>query len=150
MINGPCRIRNIWQGKHLGNGCLGHCSKQDIIRFHGSSGNNGSMRNAARSNDIIGHGFGKRSQRKRFALWSKRPQDKMTLETTSPVFGINIRDVVLHGGEEYALLFTSSLRESELSTRLKRPVYAIGRIVATHGVRVDGQSLEAEGWDHFA
>ncbi len=72
------------------------------------------------------------------------------LMANAAAFGINVRDVVLHGGEEYALLFTSSLRESELSTRLKRPVYAIGRIVAGHGVRVDGQSLEAEGWDHFA
>ena len=42
--------------------------------------------------------------------------------------GINVADAVLHGGEEYALLFTSSLRESELSTRARRPVYAIGRI----------------------
>jgi thiamine-monophosphate kinase len=65
-------------------------------------------------------------------------------------FGINVHDAVLHGGEEYALLFTSSLRESEISTRLKRPVYAIGRMVAERGVRLDGQPLSAEGWDHFA
>jgi thiamine-monophosphate kinase len=43
-------------------------------------------------------------------------------------FGIDVKAAVLHGGEEYALLFTSSLRESELSTRLGRPVYAIGRM----------------------
>jgi thiamine-monophosphate kinase len=65
-------------------------------------------------------------------------------------FGIDARNAVLHGGEEYALLFTSSLRESELSTRLKRPVYAIGRIAAERGVRLDGQPLKPEGWDHFA
>lgn len=69
-------------------------------------------------------------------------------------FGINVKDAVLHGGEEYALLFTSSLRESDLSTRLGRPVYAIGRITKTREIvlKEDGVSrpLEARGWDHFA
>jgi thiamine-monophosphate kinase len=69
-------------------------------------------------------------------------------------FGINVKDAVLHGGEEYALLFTSSLRESDLSTRLGRPVYAIGRITKGRDVilKEDGmpQPLEARGWDHFA
>lgn len=69
-------------------------------------------------------------------------------------FAIDVREVVLHGGEEYALLFTSSLRESELSARLKRPVYAIGRMTREGGVllREDGvaRPLEARGWDHFA
>ena len=69
-------------------------------------------------------------------------------------FGINVRDVVLHGGEEYALLFTSSLRESELSTKLRRPVYAIGRITRERGVvlKEDGIAapLPARGYDHFA
>jgi len=64
--------------------------------------------------------------------------------------GINVADAVLHGGEEYALLFTSSLRESELSARVGRPVYAIGRIVEERGVRIDGAPLEARGFDHFA
>lgn len=68
-------------------------------------------------------------------------------------FGINVKDAVLHGGEEYALLFTSSLRESELSTRLGRPVYAIGRITKAREVilKEDGvpRPLEARGWDHF-
>lgn len=68
--------------------------------------------------------------------------------------GINVKDAVLHGGEEYALLFTSSLRESDLSTRLGRPVYAIGRITKARGVilKDDGVSLplEPRGWDHFA
>ncbi len=63
--------------------------------------------------------------------------------------GIDVRQAVLHGGEEFALLFTSSLRESELSARVGRPVYAIGRIVAERGVRLDGEPLEPRGWDHF-
>lgn len=63
--------------------------------------------------------------------------------------GLRAQDLVLHGGEEYALLFTSSLRESELSTRAKRPVYAIGRITAGTDVLLNGQPLEARGWDHF-
>lgn len=68
--------------------------------------------------------------------------------------GIDVKQAVLHGGEEYALLFTSSLREAELSTRVGRPVYAIGRITKTREVYLsDGgitQPLEARGWDHFA
>jgi thiamine-monophosphate kinase len=67
--------------------------------------------------------------------------------------GINVRDAVLHGGEEFALLFTSTLREAELSTRLGRPVYAIGRMKREPGVvlNTDGrlESLEADGFDHF-
>ena len=68
--------------------------------------------------------------------------------------GINVRDVVLHGGEEYALLFTSSLRESELCERVGRPVYAIGRMTKERGVMLkeDGvaRPLAAGGYDHFA
>ena len=71
------------------------------------------------------------------------------LTGNAQAFGINVRDAVLHGGEEYALLFTSSLRESELSSRMKRPVYAIGRMSQEKGVRIDEQPLGAEGWDHF-
>jgi len=63
--------------------------------------------------------------------------------------GIPVHDCVLHGGEEYALLFTSSLRESELSARVRRPVYAIGRISKEKGVRLDGEPLQAKGWEHF-
>lgn len=72
------------------------------------------------------------------------------LQRAGPRLGINVRDAVLHGGEEYALLFTSSLRESELSSRLGRPVYAIGRIVEERGVRINGEPLGAGGFDHFA
>ena len=75
------------------------------------------------------------------------------LLTHGPRLGIRVSDVVLHGGEEYALLFTSSLRESEMSRVLGRPVYAIGRITSERGVilKEDGvpRPLEARGFDHF-
>ena len=75
------------------------------------------------------------------------------LLTLGPRLGIDVREVVLHGGEEYALLFTSSLRESELSARVGRPVYAIGRIRSERGVMLkeDGvpRPLAARGFDHF-
>jgi thiamine-monophosphate kinase len=71
------------------------------------------------------------------------------LQRLGPKLGINVRDAVLHGGEEYALLFTSSLRESEISTRTGRPVYAIGRITEERGVLIDGKPLEPRGFDHF-
>ncbi|HJT16204.1 MAG TPA: thiamine-phosphate kinase [Thermoanaerobaculia bacterium] len=71
------------------------------------------------------------------------------LTSAAPSLGIDVRKAVLHGGEEYALLFTSSMREAELSARVKRPVYAIGKIVAERGVRIDGEPLAAEGFDHF-
>jgi thiamine-monophosphate kinase len=67
---------------------------------------------------------------------------------------LDVATAVLHGGEEYALLFTSSLREAELSTRLRRPVYAIGRMTKAEGVMLNengvARPLEARGWDHFA
>ena len=76
------------------------------------------------------------------------------LQSYGRTFGIDVRNAVLHGGEEYALLFTSSLRESELSTRLKRPVYAIGRMTKERGVLLMEEGvarpLEPRGWDHFA
>ncbi|HEX2833756.1 MAG TPA: thiamine-phosphate kinase [Thermoanaerobaculia bacterium] len=66
---------------------------------------------------------------------------------------INVRDAVLHGGEEYALLFTSSLREFDLSRALGRPVYSIGRITRDREVLLKENGvtrpLEARGWDHF-
>lgn len=68
--------------------------------------------------------------------------------------GIDASNAALHGGEEYALLFTSRLRESELSSRLGRPVYAIGRIVEGDSVAIETESgiapLENRGYDHFA
>jgi thiamine-monophosphate kinase len=71
-----------------------------------------------------------------------------------PKLGIRVREAVLHGGEEYALLFTSSLPESQMSARLGRPVYAIGRITSERGVILKEEGiarpLEAGGFDHFA
>lgn len=72
------------------------------------------------------------------------------LEAAAVPLGIDVRQAVLHGGEEFALLFTSTLRESELSARTGRPVYAIGRMAAEPGVRMDGEPLGAGGYDHFA
>jgi thiamine-monophosphate kinase len=63
--------------------------------------------------------------------------------------GAQVQECVLHGGEELALLFTSSMRESELSARVGRPVYSIGRISAEKGVRLNGEPLEAKGYEHF-
>jgi thiamine-monophosphate kinase len=71
------------------------------------------------------------------------------LQRAGPQLGVDVAAAVLHGGEEYALLFTSPLRESEISTRTGRPVYAIGRIVEEPGVRLNGQPLAAMGFDHF-
>jgi thiamine-monophosphate kinase len=62
----------------------------------------------------------------------------------------DVAECVLHGGEEYALLFTSRMRESELSAKTGRPVYAIGRMVAEKGVLLDGVPLPPRGWDHFS
>jgi thiamine-monophosphate kinase len=76
------------------------------------------------------------------------------LQTYAGKLGINVRDVVLHGGEEYALLFTSSLPESQLSERVGRPVYAIGRMTKERGVVLKegdaARPLAPGGWDHFA
>lgn len=63
--------------------------------------------------------------------------------------GLRPQELVLHGGEDYALLFTSSLREAELSSRLHRPVYAIGRVSREAGMRLNGVALQAKGFDHF-
>jgi thiamine-monophosphate kinase len=71
-----------------------------------------------------------------------------------PTLGINVREAVLNGGEEYALLFTSSLRESELSGMVGRPVYAIGRITSARDVLLEEDGITrpfpAGGFDHFA
>ena len=75
------------------------------------------------------------------------------LQTFAGKLGINVRDAVLNGGEEYALLFTSSLPESQMSARVGRPVYAIGRMTKERRVllKEDGvaRPLAAGGWDHF-
>lgn len=64
--------------------------------------------------------------------------------------GLRAQNFVLHGGEEYALLFTARARESELSEKVQRPVYAIGRITSGRDVLLNGQPLEARGFDHFS
>lgn len=68
--------------------------------------------------------------------------------------GIDVRNAVLNGGEEYALLFTSSLTESQMSTRAGRPVYAIGRMTKAEGVLLKEEGvarpLPRGGFDHFA
>jgi len=64
--------------------------------------------------------------------------------------GLNVRDLVLNGGEEFALLFTSAMRESEISAKAGRPVYMIGRMTKEPGVRLDGEPLAPGGFDHFA
>ena len=84
------------------------------------------------------------------AIESERIPVFPDLPRFGPQLGINVRDAVMHGGEEYALLFTSSLRESELSQRVSRPVYAIGRITAERGVLLNGTPFEPRGFDHFA
>jgi thiamine-monophosphate kinase len=61
---------------------------------------------------------------------------------------LDVRELVLNGGEEYALLFTSSMREAELSSAVGRPVYGIGRITE-RGVTIDGKPLLPGGFDHF-
>jgi thiamine-monophosphate kinase len=75
------------------------------------------------------------------------------LQSHARALKIDVRDVVLHGGEEYALLFTSSMRESELSAALGRPVYAIGRITAERGIVLKengvARPLLPGGFDHF-
>lgn len=67
--------------------------------------------------------------------------------------GVRVQDAVLHGGEEYALLFTSSLRESDLSSRLGRPAYNIGRMTSERGLVLKengiARPLHPRGWDHF-
>jgi thiamine-monophosphate kinase len=76
------------------------------------------------------------------------------LFAVGPALRISAERAVLHGGEEFALLFTSTERESELSSRLSRPVYAIGRMTEEKSVLLqrndEREPLADEGFDHFA
>lgn len=76
------------------------------------------------------------------------------LHSVGRSLGINVEEVALHGGEEFALLFTSDRRESELSGALGRPVYNIGRVTAGREVVLmrNGHCvpLGDYGFDHFA
>ena len=84
--------------------------------------------------------------------WEKLPFFP-DLHRTGFTLGIDSEKAALHGGEEYALLFTSPLRESDLSSRLGRPVYAIGRTTSERGLSMsrEGETKEllAAGFDHF-
>jgi thiamine-monophosphate kinase len=76
------------------------------------------------------------------------------LERGSLSLRLDAARCALHGGEEYSLLFTSSLREAEMSRLTGRPVYQIGRITADGGVRLlrggSESPLEPLGFDHFS
>lgn len=76
------------------------------------------------------------------------------LAAAAPTLGIDVASSVLHGGEEYALLFTSTLTESELSSRVQRPVYRIGWLTSGSEILLEdgGKSLVLKpgGFDHFA
>jgi thiamine-monophosphate kinase len=67
--------------------------------------------------------------------------------------GAEVRGHLLHGGEEYHLLFTGDFTDGEL-LRLQEacPVTAIGEVLAGEGVRIveDGEDkpLEPGGWIH--
>ncbi len=54
--------------------------------------------------------------------------------------GASLEDA-LHRGEDYELLFTS---------QRKLDYFCIGQIVSRKGVRLNGQPLEAKGYDHFS
>jgi thiamine-monophosphate kinase len=68
--------------------------------------------------------------------------------------GIDVEKAVLHGGEEYALLFASSMRESELSRIFGRPVYSIGLMKEESGMTLvrGGAAVpfRPAGYDHFS
>ncbi len=62
-------------------------------------------------------------------------------------------EMVLHGGEDYELLFTSA--KAVLSKVAGVPVTRIGRITRSRGMRLVGadgkaRGLKAGGWEHFA
>lgn len=84
--------------------------------------------------------------------WEKIPLFP-DLHVAGPRLGVSVEDAALHGGEEYALLFTSRLREYELSTKLGRPVYAIGRMESGSGITLIRNGVDVpladHGFDHF-
>lgn len=84
--------------------------------------------------------------------WERIPRFP-DLEGIGFSLGIDETSAVLHGGEELALLFTSAGTESELSKKLGRPVYRIGRTTVAPGVRLtrngSTSDLPRGGFDHF-
>lgn len=85
--------------------------------------------------------------------WERIPRFP-DLEGTGFSLGIDEAGAVLHGGEELALLFTSAGTESELSKKVGRPVYRIGRTSKEPGVRLVKNEAVSDlprgGFDHFA
>lgn len=75
------------------------------------------------------------------------------LARVGPSLGIDPEFAALHGGEEFSLLFTSDERESVLSQRFGRPVYAIGRITTGREIEIsrngNTEPLVERGFDHF-
>lgn len=76
------------------------------------------------------------------------------LSASARALGVDVTSAVLHGGEEYALLFTSTLTESDLSNRSGRPVYRIGNLTSGSEIVIeDGGTVvpfKAGGFDHFS
>lgn len=76
------------------------------------------------------------------------------LPSHARMVGESVPNLVLHGGEEYALLFTASMTESQMSSRVGRAVYAIGRMTREREVLLarDGkaQPFPEGGYEHFA
>lgn len=58
---------------------------------------------------------------------------------------IDILDLILYGGEELGIIFTSSSK-IDLGKNLKR----IGKIVQGEDVTFQGKNIENRGWDHFS
>jgi thiamine-monophosphate kinase len=66
---------------------------------------------------------------------------------------VSLSDLVLHGGEEYELVFTARKnRLGLLPADLGRSLIHIGRVTeeAGHVAMADGRQIEVRGWDHFA
>ncbi len=70
--------------------------------------------------------------------------------------GCDPYDLVLNGGEDYALLFTAPAGDARIKKMLQshpQKVRCLGDIVATKGkesmIKVDGQSVKSNGFDHF-
>jgi thiamine-monophosphate kinase len=69
------------------------------------------------------------------------------------------KDWVLHGGEDYELLFTikanaANAKIEALANRIKTPIFEIGKITSRKTLWMDEagkiNKLESGGWDHFA
>ena len=71
----------------------------------------------------------------------------------SHYFGLNPLDFALNGGEEYQLLFTSSLEETIFLTNESIPVTCIGRVLSGAGVELrtgtEKRNLAAGAFTHL-